>query len=104
MALTPCSSCQHPSWPFTLTDGVCNSCVAEAERQAGWVPPPPIDPWAPVRVRRNALLAASDWTQLPDVPEATQLAWRNYRQALRDVPEQGDPAAVIWPDAPEASA
>lgn len=55
-----------------------------------------------VRVERNRLLSASDWTQLPDVPEATRLAWAEYRQALRDVPEQSSfPANVVWPTKPE---
>lgn len=39
--------------------------------------------------RRNALLQASDWTQLADVPLTPEQveAWRVYRQALRDWPE-----------------
>ena len=53
------------------------------------------------RARRNALLAACDWTQLPDSPEANRAAWSAYRQALRDVPEQpGFPATVVWPSPP----
>src|SRR5207244_2583357 len=31
------------------------------------------------RAERNARLAASDWTQLPDVPPATRQAWEPYR-------------------------
>jgi len=27
-------------------------------------------------------------------------AWQQYRQALRDVPLQGDPYAVVWPVQP----
>lgn len=54
-----------------------------------------------IRARRNALLAASDWTQLPDAP-VDQTAWAAYRQALRDITEQeGFPANVIWPTQPE---
>ena len=57
--------------------------------------------WAGVRARRDVLLAESDWTQLPDAPEPTAAAWRDYRQALRDLPEQGDdPDAVTWPAPP----
>lgn len=41
--------------------------------------------WRKVRRRRNALLAASDWTQLPDVPENIREAYKPYRQALRDI-------------------
>jgi len=55
-----------------------------------------------IRAERDALLAASDWTQLPDVPEATRSAWAVYRQALRDVPQQdGFPENIDWPVKPE---
>jgi predicted metal-binding protein len=53
---------------------------------------------AAIRAERDALLIATDWTQLPDVPEDTRSAWAEYRQALRDVPEQkGFPENVVWP-------
>lgn len=57
-----------------------------------------------VRAARNSLLDLCDWTQLPDAPltEEQKQEWAEYRQALRDVPEQtGFPDAVIWPSAPE---
>ena len=38
--------------------------------------------------KRNARLAATDWTQLPDVPQATRDLWEPYRQTLRDFPQQ----------------
>jgi hypothetical protein len=54
------------------------------------------------RARRAGLLAACDWTQLPDVPAATSSAWAAYRQALRDITEQpGYPENIIWPIAPQ---
>lgn len=57
-----------------------------------------------VRLRRNGLLAQSDWTQLPDVPQATSALWTAYRQALRDVPQQsGFPSKITWPAAPDAA-
>jgi hypothetical protein len=53
-----------------------------------------------VRAQRNHLLAASDWTQIPDAP-VDQAAWATYRQALRDVPQQsGFPDDVAWPPKP----
>jgi hypothetical protein len=53
---------------------------------------------AAIRAERDALLAVTDWTQLPDVPEATREAYAVYRQALRDIPQQsGFPENVIWP-------
>ena len=83
---------------------------AYAERQAAAderppAPPPPEQFAAAARAQRNALLTASDWTQLPDaqtgMSAAAKTAWAVYRQALRDVPEQDDfPQEIIWPVAP----
>ena len=57
---------------------------------------------ATVRAERNRLLAASDWTQLLDIPETTRAVWAVYRQALRDIPQQeGFPHSVVWPSKPE---
>ncbi len=56
--------------------------------------------WATVRAERDAMLRASDWTQLPDVPLATKETWAIYRQALRDVTLQPDPFSLVWPVAP----
>ena len=55
--------------------------------------------------RRNALLAATDWTQLSDVVLDNVQVWLDYRQALRDVPSQsGFPADISWPSSPVSSA
>jgi hypothetical protein len=57
--------------------------------------------WIRVRTQRNALIAACDWTQLPDVP-VDKAAWGAYRTALRNVTTQTLP--VVWPVAPDAPA
>lgn len=57
-----------------------------------------------IREERNKLLAESDWTQLPDtgLSDEKKLAWRNYRQNLRDLMDGlDDPAAVVWPERPD---
>lgn len=55
-----------------------------------------------LRATRDALLAATDWTQLPDVPKETKAKFVPYRAALRDVPQQvGFPSDVKWPAAPQ---
>lgn len=57
-----------------------------------------------VREARSARLSASDWTQAADAPltENEKARWREYRQALRDIPEQaGFPETVAWPEEPE---
>lgn len=55
--------------------------------------------WSKVRTQRDVLLAACDWTQLPDVPldAPTKAEWVAYRQALRDVTNQADPHNIEWP-------
>jgi len=53
-----------------------------------------------IRTERDAKLISSDWTQITDAP-VDQAAWANYRQALRDIPEQaGFPNEVSWPVEP----
>jgi len=64
-----------------------------------------------LRRERDRLLTESDWTQMPDVPEATRTAWQTYRQALRDLPSTATPvmdnktelciSGVTWPTKPE---
>ena len=54
------------------------------------------------RAQRDALLVESDWAVLPDAPVADGQAWKDYRQALRDVPQQtGFPTDIDWPTKPE---
>ena len=47
--------------------------------------------WEQIKLWRNAELAATDWTQLPDAPVDKE-AWAEYRQALRDLPAQSGSA------------
>jgi hypothetical protein len=82
--MTPCPSSAHD---FDWTRKTWKLNAARSAQQA--------------RERRNALLAACDWTQLPDVDLKTKTAWATYRQALRDVTEQpGFPTTVQWPTPP----
>lgn len=55
-----------------------------------------------IRFRRNAKLAACDWTQLPDSPLSAEgkEAWAVYRQVLRDIPATCPTGAVRWPTEP----
>jgi hypothetical protein len=57
---------------------------------------------AEVRAERNTKLAATDWTQTVDVPQAVKDSYVSYRQALRDVPLQsGFPWTITWPVEPQ---
>lgn len=76
--------------------------IGDKYENGQFVTPPPNTELeaAAARARRNGMLSASDWTQLTDAP-VDSLAWANYRQALRDVPEQpGFPLDIVWPVAP----
>lgn len=60
--------------------------------------------WRKVRATRNGLLAESDGLLLraQEIGTAEQVAaWKTYRQALRDVPQQPDPKAIAWPAKPQ---
>ena len=65
-------------------------------------PPPTVEQLAiNVRAERDVLLMTTDWTQLPDVPQATKDLYAAYRQELRDITLQaGFPTDVIWPEMP----
>lgn len=55
---------------------------------------------AGVRDSRNRLLAETDWRFRSDMTPSQ--AWKDYCQALRDVPAQaGFPHNVTWPNKPE---
>lgn len=53
------------------------------------------------REYRNHLLSDCDNMLVPDRPNVDVIAWKLYRQALRDVPEQdGFPLSIVWPVKP----
>ena len=70
------------------------------------------EPFKLLREERNKLIAATDWTQLKDIDLDTirERNWKNYRQALRDLPAKSNPkldsfgnldlSSVSWPDKP----
>ena len=53
-----------------------------------------------LRMRRNKLLAESDWTQSRDVFLSNDEEWKTYRQQLRDLPKNTDPMNPVWPTKP----
>ena len=57
--------------------------------------------WDEVRRLRDLDLERCDWRALKDV--TLSAAWRDYRQALRDITEPPDAntACDNWPEAPE---
>jgi hypothetical protein len=56
--------------------------------------------WAIIRLERDRKLQATDWRASSDLTLSDD--WKNYRQALRDVPTQSDPFNITWPTAPSS--
>ena len=61
--------------------------------------------WIPVRIQRDLLLKQSDTAVVIDKWEVmsaeSKSLWSNYRQALRDIPQNfSNPAEVVWPTLP----
>ena len=98
----------HPGASWSLNGDTYDGLVwhddspvpSEDELTAAWPAVRDARAWAEVRAERDRLLAACDWTQVADAPVDAQV-WADYRQALRDVPQDfGDPAEVVWPEVP----
>ena len=58
--------------------------------------------WVRVRAWRDKQLAESDWVRLKamDTGGVVPKSWLDYRQALRDITDQSDPFAIVWPEPP----
>ena len=58
--------------------------------------------WHTVRKERDNLLKQTDWRAVKD--RTMTQPWKDYRQALRDLPqdyEEANAAVDNWPEAPE---
>ena len=85
------------------TEDEVNAKIAELETA---------EPFRLLREERNKLIAETDWTQLKDISldSIREKNWKEYRQALRDLPNGSTPkldnfgnldmASVTWPDKP----
>ena len=70
------------------------------------------EPFRLLREERNRLIAETDWTQLKDIDLdiTRERNWKNYRQALRDLPSKSNPklnsigeldmTSITWPTKP----
>ena len=85
------------------TEDEINTKIAELKSE---------EPYRLLREKRNKLIAETDWTQLKDIDLdfIRERNWKNYRQALRDLPANSNPklnsngdldmTSVTWPDKP----
>ena len=94
----------HKDWVWVD----CADTVKMGDSYEGGVftsPAPTFTPIQDLRKKRNALLAFTDWRDLPSYAGSKQAEWRVYRQALRDITAGLDTVdkvnAVIWPTKPE---
>ena len=72
------------------------------------------EPFRLLREERNRLIAQTDWTQLKDIDLdfIRERDWKNYRQALRDLPAKSNPkltesgqldmSSISWPTKPSS--
>ena len=85
------------------TEEEINTKIAELEAA---------EPMKLLRQERDKLIAETDWTQLKDISldSIREKNWKEYRQALRDLPNGSTPkldsngdldmSSVTWPDKP----
>jgi hypothetical protein len=85
-----------PTFIDTVVDGVTTTA---AEHEAAYKALKDAEQAKSVRANRDDKLSATDWRFRSDMTPSQ--AWKDYCQALRDVPTQsGFPWTITWPDAP----
>ena len=108
-----------PNAEFVLTDGKIVEWHSpeipqptEEEINAKLTELEAAQPFRLLREERNKLIAETDWTQLKDISldSVREKNWKEYRQALRDLPNGSTPKlnsyggldmkSVSWPDKP----
>ena len=88
-----------------------NEQPSEQEIQAKIAELKAAEPMRLLRLERNRKLTETDWVTLKAYSQGVEvpLTWKNYMQALRDLPansepqldEQGNLTSVTWPEVPE---
>lgn len=92
-----------PPEAFNLPDRI-NIWRFNMETLAWEMEPPSVETlWARARYLRDTLLAECDWVTVraTERGEAVPQEWLDYRQALRDITQQADPANIVWPEKPD---
>ena len=89
--------------PKTLVEGYELRTVTKCAPDGSVISTAQVDvTWFQVRAKRDQELEDSDWRALKDVTLPNP--WKEYRQALRDLPQNhvvASDAADNWPEAPE---
>ena len=80
--------------------------TARDNEEAAWANAAPARALAELRNKRNNLLKGSDWNITSELEKGNAIStdWKNYRQALRDLPDGKDTVEkcnnATWPTKP----
>ena len=84
---------------FFQTEDAEGNVTTAAENEAAYKAIKDAEQAKSIRITRDTKLAETDWRFRSDMTPSQ--AWKDYCQALRDVPSQaGFPWTIDWPDAP----
>ena len=84
---------------FFQTEDAEGNVTTAAQNEAAYKAAKDAEQAKSVRASRDTKLAETDWRFRSDMTPSQ--AWKDYCQALRDVPTQaGFPWTITWPDAP----
>ena len=99
-----------PGWADSWVDATDDAVIGGTYDGVTFTPPAaPAPTEAEVRAQRDKLLADTDWIVTKAIEQNAQdglgvqipVVWLDYRQALRDIPQQpGFPDNVTWPTKP----
>ena len=85
-----------PTFIDTVVDGVTTTAL---EHETAYKAQKDAEQAKSVRATRDAKLAETDWRFRSDMTPSQE--WKDYCQALRDVPDQtGFPWTITWPEMP----
>lgn len=106
-ASEPSYAKQNPNWVDVASSKVDGVGIGWSYLDGEFAPPPrDLDAeWAEIRNERDELLSKCDWVVIKAKENGTNLptAWKNYRQALRDITNTfSSPEEVVFPEPPTA--
>ena len=85
---------------FFQTEDADGNITTAAQNEANYKATKDAEQAKSVRATRDTKLSETDWRFRSDMTPSQ--AWKDYCQALRDVPNQsGFPWTITWPDAPQ---
>jgi len=96
----------HPNDQVENVDPYKDDDKWYTQKVTAYVEPTPEEPtdeqkWAAIRTQRYEKLRECDYVVLEDSQVSNKDAWKTYRQALRDVPQNNnDPSNITWPIEP----